>query len=659
MLSSAQQLVILRSIKSQKFQPCLWSLKQMSSNVSSDDFQYLPRSKVPMLHFQPSLPRLPVPELEKTCQRYLAAQKVLLTDEQYKTTEKIAGEFLQNDGKKLHKELLEFNNRNKHTSYITDMWFDMYLKSRDPLPLNFNPLIGFTDDPIKEYNDQLVRATNMLISSLKFMKSLRAKTLAPEVYHLNPAKSDTETFRNVIRFVPSRLSWYVAFLFKAFPLDMSQYGGLFNSTRIPQIGKDELKRQPDARHMLILRNGHMYVFDAIDSNGLIKEPKYLQACLAKVLSDQRPPAEFPIAALTTLERDSWTKLRQKLSAGGNGENLKLVDSALFAISFDDVSTNDDPFVAIPRMLHGDGRDIWFDKSFQLLMSRDGKAALNFEHSWGDGVAVLRYVNEIFKDSNEKHYVHPGSSPPAVTEDVVKPLTFHLDAELKTEIKNALENYEKITKNLGINCNIKNKFGKKFMKVKKLSPDSIMQLSFQIAYQKYKGKAAATYESCSTAAFLHGRTETIRSATWATKQCAEAFVKSPLPSSNQLREMMDACSKVHGQLTKEAATGQGFDRHLFALKVLAENAKLPTPAFYQDPAYKSINHNILSTSTLSSAASAFGGFGPVVKDGFGVAYRMDDNEMGTIITNYRSHTDGDHFSRCLLETWDQLHNILQH
>lgn len=44
------------------------------------------------------------------------------------------------------------------------------------------------------------------------------------------------------------------------------------------------------------------------------------------------------------------------------------------------------------------------------MTRSGITAVNFEHSWGDGVAVLRYFNEVFKDSTEKPHVHPDTRP---------------------------------------------------------------------------------------------------------------------------------------------------------------------------------------------------------------------------------------------------------
>lgn len=49
---------------------------------------------------------------------------------------------------------------------------------------------------------------------------------------------------------------------------MSQYSSLFNSTRIPVVGKDKLFKDPNAQHMLVMRKGNFYVFDALDKNGI-------------------------------------------------------------------------------------------------------------------------------------------------------------------------------------------------------------------------------------------------------------------------------------------------------------------------------------------------------------------------------------------------------
>lgn len=159
------------------------------------------------MHFQKSLPRLPIPELAKSGERYLNALKPILSAAQYDQSEKRTRDFLTNEGKFLQEKLILKDKANKHTSYISDYWFDLYLRDRQPLPINYNPLIVFQNDTRPAYNNQLLRAANLLTSAVRFMLSLRERILEPEVYHLNPKKSDTGTFRTVTGMLPEALSW--------------------------------------------------------------------------------------------------------------------------------------------------------------------------------------------------------------------------------------------------------------------------------------------------------------------------------------------------------------------------------------------------------------------------------------------------------------------
>lgn len=432
----------------------------------------------------------------------------------------------------------------------------MYLTARDPVVLNFNPFMAFNPDPKPEYNDQLTRATNMTVSALRFMKTLRAGLLEPEVFHLNPGKSDTDTFRRLIRFVPSFLSWYGAYLVNAYPLDMSQYFRLFNSTRLPRPSRDELTTDDKARHLLVLRKGNFYVFDVLDRDGNIVSASEIQAHLKYILSDSSPAPEFPLAYLTSENRDVWAELRQTLESDGNEAALRKVDSAVFCLCLDDFAIKDLVHLS-HSMLHSDGTNRWFDKSFNLIIAKDGTAAVHLEHSWGDGVAVLRFFNEVFKDSTQAPAITPQGQPASTDSSVVvQKLQFRLNDALKTGISTAKEKFDATMKTLTVDCIQFHRGGKEFLKKHKLSPDSVAQLAFQMAFLRQYGKTVATYESCSTAAFKHGRTETIRPASVFTKRCSEAFVREPSKhSTGELQQMMAECSKYHGQLTREAAMGE--------------------------------------------------------------------------------------------------------
>lgn len=631
-----------------------YSSKKASSSSSSE---YLHQSVVPSMHYQKSLPRLPIPKLEDTIRRYLAAQKPLLDDDQFRTTEKLAQDFQNGAGKQLHEELVAQDKNNKHTSYISAPWFDMYLSARDSVVLNFNPFMSFNPDPKTEYNDQLLRATNMVCSAVRFMKTLRAGLLEPEVFHLNPVKSDTDSFKNFIRWVPSSLSWYGAYMVNAYPLDMSQYFRLFNSTRIPKHGRDELFTDEKGRHLLVMRKGNMYVFDIIDRDGNLVKPAEIQSHLKYILSDSTPAPAFPLSVLTSENRDVWAGLRDKLIGAGNAEDLRVVDSALFCLCLDDESMRDHIHIS-HNMLHGNGCNRWYDKSFSLIVTKDGQAAINFEHSWGDGVAVLRFQNEVFKDTTEKPLVHPGSAAAAVdSASAVRRLQFKLNKELENGIQKAKENIDSAVSKLTIDAMEFKRGGKEQLKKNRLSPDAIAQLAFQMGFLRQYGQTVATYESCSTAAFKHGRTETIRPATVQTKKCSHAFVQQPGKHSvAELQAMLDECSKYHGQLTKEAAMGQGFDRHLFAMRYLAASKGQALPSLYTDPAYAAINHNILSTSTLTSPAVSLGGFAPVVPDGFGVGYGVHDNWIGCNVSSYPARNVHE-FLQCVHKSLEDIFTVL--
>ena len=75
----------------------------------------------------------------------------------------------------------------------------MYLRSRTPLPIHYNPFMAFAMDPQAAFNDQLVRSTNLVLAIGRFKRSLDAQVLRPEVYHMDAAKSKTTRYETICR----------------------------------------------------------------------------------------------------------------------------------------------------------------------------------------------------------------------------------------------------------------------------------------------------------------------------------------------------------------------------------------------------------------------------------------------------------------------------
>lgn len=640
------------------------------AKTTDSSYQFIHKSKLPTLHFQSSLPRLPIPELSKTCERYLSAVEPILSSEELKNTKSIVSSFSNGVGQDLQHLLKTSDASNKHTSYISQPWFDMYLSDRSPLPVNYNPLLVMKHDQKAEYNNQLIRSANLVISSLRFMKSLENNILEPEVFHMNPSESDTERFRQITRLAPKAIATYVAYAFKAFPLDMSQYHRLFGVTRIPKISKDILfqAEKSNSRHIVIIRGGKYFAVDVLTENGDIVLPDLILGRLKKIMDDNLTGEivdKNPVGLMTTANRDTWAKTRQHLLDTGNKSQLDQIDSALFCLALDGEHVKYDdckPQTLVKQLLAGDGTNRWFDKSISLIVSGDGTAAVNFEHSWGDGVAVLRYFNEIYKDSIEQPQVHPETVPILETNtSSIRPIIFELDDRATNDILKASQKHNQIMASLDLNVlRYKNGINKKSCKRSRVSPDSIMQLAFQLAYKQAFGSYVGSYESCSTAAFRHGRTETMRPCTMATKAFCDFILtnnQSKIDNNSALREMIQKCSSIHNQLTKDAAMGQGFDRHLFGLRHMAEINGIDIPELYRDQAFKRINYNIISTSTLSSSSVLAGCFGPVVADGIGIAYSIQDEECGAIAATYNGQCNGSVFIDSLNDAFNKIRDIL--
>ncbi|CAH0488215.1 unnamed protein product [Peronospora farinosa] len=613
---------------------------------------YVQDTIIPTYHFQKSLTRLPIPKLEDSLSRYLSAIEPVVTSQQLAQTQRAVLEFQNGVGLDLHRALLARDTENAHTSYINQWWLEMYLKDRQPLPINYNPQIKLKMDPNPAKNSPSQRATSLIASTVRVYRTLRDGNFQPDVFHTKPHTSKTKAFQYFCKFLPENVSFYGAAAFGAYPLDMSQYKHLFSSTRLPKTGQDELQVATASKHIVVQRGTRFFTFDVLTEEGDAVSDEQILANIEAILAEPlvtSTPNTPGMGLMTTMNRDAWANARQKLETSGGGNNkasLEQIDSALFMVCLEHEAPAT-PEQISSTFLIGDGSNHWFDKSFQLIVAANGTASVSFEHAWGDGVAVLRYLNEMYDDSIKY--------PVLKTSSQAKPreLTWDISGETNKLLNEAKKTYDKWVSRLLVAC-AETPVTRAVSKQYNIGTDGLMQMTIQLAHFKLHQKFVATYESASTAAFKHGRTETVRSCTNEAVKFVRTMVDASASDMDKANALRVAVTK-HGELTKNGVMGQGFDRHLFALRAMAELQGINVPEFYTLPAYQIMNKIILSTSTLSSPALEGGSFGPVNEDCYGIGYGIEKEGSTFQLSSYRK--DLPQLKELLVESITDLERLL--
>ncbi|CAH8646050.1 unnamed protein product [Dicrocoelium dendriticum] len=577
----------------------------------------LAKSKHPRLYgYQYSLPSLPLPRLQDTMNRYLLSVRHLLPVKEYEEIAREADAFCKGPGRKLQFFL---HLKTWFTSnYVTDWWEDyVYLANRDPLMSNSNfyGLEWKLTRPIQP--TQEARAAMLTYLLLEVRRKLAREEMAPLLIN------------------------------QLVPLCSWQYERPFNTTRVPYLKKDKLVHLPDSSHIVAYYRGRYYRCPFV-VDGRRLSPAELEYMFNHLLSsDQSSPAggEEMLAALTAGPRDSWAIARATFfSTGLNRASLSAIERAAFFLAFDDeqreldFDNSADLSYLGKTFLTGNCYNRWFDKSFTLAVLPDGTFGFNIEHSWADApicshivelVTAYEHIG-IEKCTPGLHYVKGGSCDGTVNNRV---LPSRLRWDISPQCSEVIKSSYRVARTLADSIDLVvvrfRDFGRGFMKKMGFSPDAFVQMALQLAYFMDMGSMALVYESSMTRLFREGRTETVRSCTAEATEFVRAMLDNGATLEYRARQFRIATDR-HQRLTKDAMSGKGVDRHLFALYIMSKFLRLESPflkkilsepwrlSTSQTPTNQTAEFNIPPDHPDAHRCSG-GGFGPVDKNGYGVSY----------------------------------------
>lgn len=508
-------------------------------------------SRKPQLYsYQSSLPRLPLPPLDQTISRYLRSFKPLCkSEEHYKDVERKALEFQNGIGKKLqfYLHLKSWTS----TNYVSDWWEEyVYLRARSPLMVNSN-YYGIDALLLCPTDKQTSRAANLIYASIIFRRQIDRQELKPLM---------------VQGLVPL-CSW--------------QYERIFNTTRIPGVETDTLVHLNDSSHVAVYHRGKFYKL-TFHHRGRLLQPRQIEYLLDKIAADQEEPTndEEYISSLTTLDRATWAKIREQrlLADPVNRQSLKTIENAAFVVVLEDDNFEFDPEdpSKLDRygqlLLHGKGNDRWYDKSLNLIISKNGRCGFNVEHSFADAPVLAHY----WEHTLGYDYLHlgyddfgrctEGPDDCSSTTGLLR-LKWRISDELSSDLLDAQKNATKILSDVDLRLLMHDAYGKGFIKRLKVSPDAYIQMALQLAYYRDVGHLSLTYEASMTRLYREGRTETVRPVTIESSAWVYSMHDEKRTVQERLNLFKKAC-QVHAISIQDAMCGRGIDRHLFCLYVIS-------------------------------------------------------------------------------------------
>lgn len=554
-------------------------------------------SKGPMLRFQESLPRLPVPTLEETAAKYLRSIIPLANKEELAKTESAVKDFLKPGGvgqqlqTKLEAKAADPNTKN----WLYEWWNDgAYLTYRDPVVPYVSYFYSHKDDKLRK--DPATRAAAISTAALAFKTEVDNKTLEPEVM-------------------------------KKLPLCMDSYKYMFNASREPIANRDDVTIHDIAsnKHIIAIRKNRFFkIPHEVDGKQL--STAELQVQFEKIYAATKDQPKGPaIGALTSENRDKYVDFRAQLLAAdpANKQALEDVEASSFVVCLDDTK----PITREERAhtyWHGDGQNRFYDKPLQFIICENGASGFMGEHSMMDGTPTHRindYVNDVIFNNKVDHGA-PASENRALADPAE--VKFVVNSEVESAINTSIQDFNKVIGEHELAVFAFKGYGKGLIKKFKASPDAYVQMLIQLAYYKNFGVCRPTYESAATRRYQLGRTETCRSVSVESVD----FVKTMENPSATNEEKIAAGRKAfnaHVKYISDASEGKGVDRHLFGLKKLLDPNQ-EVPAIFKDPLFSYSCSWYLSTSQLSSEFFNGYGWSQVIDQGFGLAYMINENSI---------------------------------
>ncbi|KAG5490421.1 hypothetical protein JKF63_00541 [Porcisia hertigi] len=564
------------------------------------------------------LPRLPIPSVASSMEGYRASLRALWSPEVTAPHLSKLDSFVESSAPVLQRHLVETDKAAAESgkapfTYVEDLLAQGALSSRSPLEVNKN--IGFVlqRDISGTDGTQVGVASALTYGIACWVQEVRTNGLSIPAdpatqYDVSPLL--TEFGRSLI---PSKET------------------DLVHTTSLEHLS-----------HVIVLHDGHSYMVRVFDEHRRVLDRKLIQKSFELILNitpDQDNTS--PVSVLTAGSRAVWGQAYQELiKTPENAEVLRLFHESILVVCLDSLRWGSDEGLAEASALHGSKEELenrWYDKH-QMIVSEDGQVAFNLDATASDRVHWAKWIGDVLSILKEQggRGVSTENIDGAAVSGIVRPLSVTYGKSFVSHIRAARQEALAIVADTEVHS-IHIPFGKAQLSALGVEPDAFVQICLQLAMHKMRNKLCNTTQMCSTAGFFHGTSELMHTPSVEMLELAkylaqhqqgvEAAAALDTSGKEALAKLFHATSNQHAALRAAAARGEGYDRHLMALRHVARiNGDKAALAFFEDDVFLKTSTPVLSTSQFSEPWLRYYTFGPMQSNGYGLGYVIDEQEV---------------------------------
>ncbi len=542
---------------------------------------------------------LPVPPLRQTLDSYLAAVRPLSDDGQQQRAEEVVEEFGATDGHVCQAELMRFAHREYYVdrSWLSGAWLSNYLTNRDPLPLTSS--VGFRirwDDT----STGVARAAGVIHR----VATMHLAYLRGEIDDEVNARGDM--------------------------MDMQQWRMLAGGARHPQPEEDAIldgRLEPAVREIGVLWKGRLTMMPISDQAGQPLPQSALADALHR-LQELSPSDEGTFTHLSYLGSDlASAYLDALMEHPDNAAAYDRLVQAVFAVNLTDISASEEEHQERVTFQPGQA---WAHKPFTYQVSlADDYVGVHVEHSVVDGVTLksMIAVMQEMSDADGDDASDVDGSPIRF-----EPLEWTMSDDLSEQLSRDIASYKRRADSYQVRIlqfPVAVPPGMPF----RVSHDAIQQFSLLYAQLAAYGRVRSTYEAADMREYQAGRTECLRPNTAEALALAQALL-----DDDATPDHLYAALAAHKDQVVTCKSGQGFNRHLLGLRLMADELGLK-PTLFDHESYARLTTDFLSTTSVGDAQQIVRfTFAPTSVGGIGVNYCVTDGMYEFCLTHDADQTE---------------------